>query len=60
MLDFDEWFDRGTPAEDKAAVRERLLSGASARGFRPMPQDDGRVGIEGWIAIVRGLKPPQE
>jgi SAM-dependent methyltransferase len=56
MLDFDEWFDRGTPAEDKATVRERLLSGASARGFRPLPLDDGRVCIEGWIAIVRGVK----
>ena len=31
VLDFDEWFDRGTPAEDKATVREWLLSGPSAR-----------------------------
>jgi SAM-dependent methyltransferase len=60
VLDFDEWFDRGTPAEAKSAVRERLLSGASARGFHPLPLDDGRVGIEGWIATVRGVKPPQE
>ncbi|MGH7223081.1 MAG: class I SAM-dependent methyltransferase [Gemmataceae bacterium] len=57
VLDFDEWFDRGTPAEDKATVREWLLSGASARGFRPMLQKDGQVRIEGWLAIVRGVKP---
>ncbi|HTU22154.1 MAG TPA: class I SAM-dependent methyltransferase [Gemmataceae bacterium] len=57
VLDFDEWFDRGTPAEDKATVREWLLSGASARGFQPVLQKDGRVRIEGWIAIVRGVKP---
>jgi SAM-dependent methyltransferase len=56
VLDFDEWFDRGTPAEDKATVRERLLSSVLARGFRPLPLDDGQVGIEGWIAIVHGVK----
>jgi 2-polyprenyl-3-methyl-5-hydroxy-6-metoxy-1,4-benzoquinol methylase len=55
--DFDEWFDRGTPAEDKATVREWLLSGPSARGFRPVPQENGAVNIEGWIAVVRGVKP---
>lgn len=59
VLDFDEWFDRGTPAEDKATVRESLLSGTSARGFQPFLQKDGRVRIEGWIAIARGIKPPQ-
>jgi 2-polyprenyl-3-methyl-5-hydroxy-6-metoxy-1,4-benzoquinol methylase len=59
-LDFDEWFDRGTHAEDKATVRQRLLSGASARGFRPLLQDDGSVRIEGCIAIVRGVKPLRE
>lgn len=57
VLDFDEWFDRGTPAEDKPRVREWLLSGASARGFRPLLQKDGRVRIDGWLAIVRGTKP---
>ncbi|HEY7159225.1 MAG TPA: class I SAM-dependent methyltransferase [Gemmataceae bacterium] len=60
VLDFDEWFDRGTQSEDKATVRQRLLSGASARGFRPLLQDDGRVRIEGCIAIVRGVKPLRE
>ena len=57
--DFDEWFDRGTPAHDKVMVREWLLSGSSARGFRPVPQEDGRVSIVGWIAIVRGVKPQE-
>ena len=57
VLDFDEWFDRGTPAEDKATVRQWLLSGASARGFRPLLQEDGSIRIDGWLAIVRGVKP---
>jgi SAM-dependent methyltransferase len=57
VLDFDEWFDRGTPAEDKATVRRWLLSGSSARGYHPLLQQDGRVRIEGWLAIVRGVKP---
>lgn len=57
VLDFDEWFDRGTPAEDKQTVRRLLLSGNSARGFHPRLQDDGRVRIEGWLALVRGVKP---
>jgi len=56
-LDFDEWFDRGTPAEEKSAVRRMLLSGPSARGFHPRLLEDGRVRIEGWLALVRGVKP---
>ena len=56
MLDFDEWFDRGTPAEDKATVRQWLLSGSSARGYRPLLQEYVRVRIDGWLAIVRGVK----
>ncbi len=57
VLDFDEWFDRGTPAEDKESVRRLLLSGPSARGFHPRRMEDGRVRIEGWLALVRGVKP---
>jgi SAM-dependent methyltransferase len=57
VLDFDEWFDRGTPAEDKATVRQWLLSGSSARGFHPTLREDGRVRIDGWLAIARGVKP---
>jgi SAM-dependent methyltransferase len=56
VLDFDEWFDRGTPAEDKSTVREWLLSGSTARGYLPLLQEDGRVRIEGWLAIVRGVR----
>ncbi len=56
VLDFDEWFDHGTPAEPKEAVRRRLLAGA-ARGFRPQAQPDGRVWIRGWIAAARGVRP---
>ncbi|HWG46837.1 MAG TPA: class I SAM-dependent methyltransferase [Gemmataceae bacterium] len=56
-LDFDEWFDRGTPVEDKETVRRLLLSGPSARGFHPRRMEDGRVRIEGWLALVRGVKP---
>ncbi|HTU89615.1 MAG TPA: class I SAM-dependent methyltransferase [Gemmataceae bacterium] len=56
VLDFDEWFDRGTPAEDKATVRQWLLTGSPARGYVPHLQDDGRVRIESCLAIVRGVK----
>jgi SAM-dependent methyltransferase len=57
VLDFDEWFDRGTPAEDKSTVRQWVLAGSAARGFCPLLQEDGRVRIEGWFAVVRGIKP---
>jgi SAM-dependent methyltransferase len=56
-LDFDEWFDRGTPAEDKATVRQWLLSGSTARGYHPRLLEDGRIRIEGWLGIIRGVKP---
>jgi SAM-dependent methyltransferase len=57
VLDFDEWFDRGASVEDKVTVRQWLLSGPSARGYRPVLQKDGRIRIEGWLGIVRGVKP---
>jgi SAM-dependent methyltransferase len=56
-LDFDEWFDRGTPLESKEQVRSRLLSGPAVRGFRPHLQSDGSLLIECIRAIVRGVKP---
>ena len=56
-LDFDEWFDRGTPAEPKEAVRARLRAAPPMRGFSPKPQADGAVWIDCWQAIVRGVKP---
>jgi SAM-dependent methyltransferase len=55
LLDYDEWFDRGTPAEAKDAVRVRLLNGSSARGFRPTVEPGGAVRIEGCLAVVRGV-----
>src|SRR5262249_11159706 len=54
-LDFDEWFDRGTPDTAKDVVRARILSG-SARGFRPEPASDGTIRIEGSLALVAGRR----
>lgn len=56
LLDFDEWFDRGTPAAPKAAVRARLVSGR-ARGFTPRPRPDGGVDLRVTRAMVRGTRP---
>jgi SAM-dependent methyltransferase len=56
-LDFDEWFDRGTPDDTKENVRAGLLSGPRVRGFTPTLCDDGSIRIEGIRAIVRGVKP---
>lgn len=55
-LDFDEWFDRGTPAASKESVRARLLEGPSIRGFRPTSLPDGSVRIACVRALVRGIK----
>jgi SAM-dependent methyltransferase len=55
-LDFDEWFDRGSPDLPKEAVRAALLGGPRVRGFAPAPRDDGSIRIESLRAIVRGLK----
>jgi SAM-dependent methyltransferase len=55
-LDFNEWFDRGTPSEAKETVRDWLLNGASIRTFRPKEQDGGAIRIDCVRAIVRGLK----
>jgi SAM-dependent methyltransferase len=60
VLDFDEWFDRGTPADTKANVRARLLSGPPIRGFLPTPRGDGSVRIDCRRSIVRGVKPELE
>lgn len=54
-LDFDEWFDRGTPALDKADVRRQLLAG-TARGFAPHPRDDGGISLRCVRTLVRGEK----
>jgi 2-polyprenyl-3-methyl-5-hydroxy-6-metoxy-1,4-benzoquinol methylase len=55
-LDFDEWFDRGTPASPKVEVRSKMEQGPAARGFSPKPLPDGRLGMDGWRALVRGVK----
>jgi len=56
-LDFDEWFDRGTPRKPKAEVREELLRGLNVRGFRARALDDGSIHVDCVRAIVRGRKP---
>jgi hypothetical protein len=56
-LDFDEWFDRGTPGDTKEAVRGRLLLGPIIRSFRPTLLSDGSIRIDCVRAIVRGVKP---
>ena len=53
-LDFDEWFDRGTPVAGKDQVRAKLLAG-SARGFLPR-QEGRRVTMAGVRVLVRGEK----
>jgi SAM-dependent methyltransferase len=56
-LDFDEWFDRGSPDDTKENVRAALLSGPRVRGFFPDPRADGSIRMQGIRAIVRGIKP---
>jgi SAM-dependent methyltransferase len=56
-LDFDEWFDRGTPEAPKDEVRSRLLQSPPIRGFRAVPDASGRVTIHCWRSVVRGRKP---
>jgi ubiquinone/menaquinone biosynthesis C-methylase UbiE len=55
-LDFDEWFDRGSPDDSKENVRTALESGPPVRDFTACPCDDGSIRITGIRAIVRGLK----
>jgi SAM-dependent methyltransferase len=56
LLDFDEWFDRGTPAWPKAEVRAAILAGTS-RGFAPALRDDGGISIRNVRVTVRGTVP---
>lgn len=55
-LDFDEWFDRGTPAARKPDVRARMLAGPPIRGFHATELADGSVRIDCVRALVRGVK----
>lgn len=56
-LDFDEWFDRGTPVMAKPDVRARLLGGPQARGWSAVEGADGSVRIDSVRAMVRGIGP---
>jgi SAM-dependent methyltransferase len=56
LLDFDEWFDRGTPAWPKDEVRAAILAG-TARCFEPMLRDDGGISIRNVRVTVRGTVP---
>jgi SAM-dependent methyltransferase len=56
VLDFDEWFDRGSPAAPKEAVRARLFAGR-ARRFVPSPRPGGGVDIRVTRTMVRATKP---
>jgi 2-polyprenyl-3-methyl-5-hydroxy-6-metoxy-1,4-benzoquinol methylase len=55
-LDFDEWFDRGTPTLPKDEVRRRVLAG-SARGFEPVRRVDGGISIRSFRVLIRGVRP---
>jgi SAM-dependent methyltransferase len=55
-LDFDEWFDRGSPDDSKDNVRAALLNGPQIRGFASSLRDDHSIRIEGIRAVVRGVK----
>lgn len=54
-LDFDEWFDRGTPTEEKSAVHTRILEG-SAMGFWPTERKDGEIKLACRRVAVRGRR----
>jgi SAM-dependent methyltransferase len=54
-LDFDEWFDRGTPLAPKAEVRARILSG-KARGFDPVARADGGITLRCVRVLARGIR----
>lgn len=57
-LDFDEWFDRGTPDSEKPTVRAMLLRpGRWARGFSPREREGGTIALACWRALVRGTRP---
>ena len=53
-LDFDEWFDRGTPAAPKEEVRARILAGRS-RGFEPSSRPDGGITLRCVRVLARGI-----
>ena len=54
-LDFDEWFDRGTPTAPKAEVRARIAALPPVRGLRVTAEVDGRLTMDCWRATARGV-----
>jgi SAM-dependent methyltransferase len=56
QLNFDEWFDRGTPSVSKAETRLLLERGPVARGFSPISTANGSVAIACMRCLVRGFK----
>ncbi len=56
VLDFDEWFDRGTPSASKEEVRDMIVTGPPIRGFRSSVQPDGTIRIECLRGLVRGKR----
>ena len=57
-LDFDEWFDRGTPLAPKEEVRALVLARPGARGFAPALSGSGSIRIDCWRLLARGVRPP--
>lgn len=57
VLDFDAWFDRGSPVAEKPVARALLANGNQARGWTPEHLDDGSIRIHCRITMARGLKP---
>lgn len=56
-LDFDEWFDRGSPSESKSSLRDVLSRGVDARGFRVAPGQTAAIRIQCVRAVVGGVRP---
>jgi ubiquinone/menaquinone biosynthesis C-methylase UbiE len=52
-LDFDEWFDRGTPGRGKDEVR-RMSEQGRARGFDPVARPDGGLTFLSFRQLVCG------
>ncbi len=55
-LDFDEWFDRGTPTASKEEVRRLLLENPGCRGFGVQTRDDGGISMQCWRLLARGTR----